>query len=201
MARSSHSASKSGSESDTSISSSGSGSSSSSSSSSSSKSSSRSVFRSNFRSNDHFDAQDRLIKKLGKSVTHLMKKVEVIEATLNEVAVLYKFVDEKVFSLNDRVYFIIKKRITISELNAIRPYKKITKFFRNLIERVYGNEEIRKSDARKNPPTEMRKCCKIAMSLWNEGTECFPKIYTSQADAYEKQLWDIYLRVKHELTQ
>lgn len=62
---------------------------------------SSSISRSRSFSCDRFDAQDRMIKRLGKTVTNLLEKMEKVEAILKDVAVLYKFEDERVFSLND----------------------------------------------------------------------------------------------------
>ena len=46
----------------------------------------------------------------------------------------------------------------------------------------------------------MKRCCEIAITLWNRGDNCFPKISQQDRAVFEKKLWDTYLRKKHSLT-
>ena len=124
-----------------------------------------------------------------------------LKAIVNEYVAPYKFVDEQVFSLTDDVYFIIQMRISVQDVNGLRPFKNMTKFFRNIAKRVYGDDAIRNSDPKNNPPKDMRKFCKIVMTLWNQGPECFPKVTPAGLKGVDQELWDTYKRMKHELTQ
>lgn len=61
-----------------------------------------------------------MIKRLGENVTVLMKKVEKMEAILKDVAKLYRFEDQKVFSLNDVSFIIDFVACILSMLEGIK---------------------------------------------------------------------------------